>query len=130
MDATEAWRKDTDKKKFVGSVFFYLKKAFDCVNHQILLAKLPFYGFTTLVLEWFRSYLSGRVQKVCVGNSSSQWGNITTGVPQGSILGPLLFSLFVNDIPASVSNCVCRLYADDTILYTSGDSISDLNQLL
>ena len=82
------------------------------------------------MLEWFRSYLSGRVQKLCVGNSSSQWGNITTGVPQGSILGPLLFSLFVNDIPASVSNCVCRLYADDTILYTSGDSISDLNQLL
>ena len=78
--------------------FLDLSKAFETLNHDILLSKLRYYGMDPNVIKWFKSYLSGRSQYVQIDNISSRVKNVNTGVPQGSILGPLLFIIYVNDI--------------------------------
>jgi hypothetical protein len=93
--------------------------AFDCVNHNILLTKLEFYGVTRTILNLIKSYLEGRNQKVILDNnlpnSNSDWGEIRHGAPQGSILGPLLSLLYINDLPEIVNdNAEVVLHADDT----------------
>ena len=103
-----------------------LSKAFDSVSHEILLSELPYYGITDNALKWFASYLSCRTQRVCLGNNLSNWGMVSTGVPQGSILGPLLFILFVNDLSLSVTHSQVNMYADDTELHYSDKSLPTL----
>ena len=100
----------------VGAVFLDLRKAFDTVNHKVLLAKLSSFNFSPLALSWFESYLTGRCQYV-VNNQLSPALELYTGVPQGSILGPLLFSLYINDLPSVCHNVETQLYADDTVMY-------------
>ena len=91
-------------------------KAFDSVPHLRLLSKLRSYGVRGRLLDWIEAFLVGRRQRVVVQGSKSSWAPVTSGIPQGSVLGPTLFTIFVNDVPSQVANCI-KLFADDTKLY-------------
>jgi len=106
-----------NNSEVVGMVAIDLQKAFDTVNHSILLQKLDHYGVRHVPLKWFTSYLSNRSQVTYVNNVISDMGFIRTGVPQGSILGPLLFILYINDLPGCLRKCEANMYADDTAFY-------------
>ena len=110
----------------IGMVCVDLRKAFDTVNHEILLTKLKLYGITGTELKWFESYLYNRSQVVDFCGTMSSECKVNVGVPQGSILGPLLFLLFVNDFEESVKQSQVDLYADDTTLVAHGKSIVDI----
>ena len=116
-----------DKGLYVVSLFLDLSKAFSTVNHQILLNKLKYYGLQQGEYNWFQSYLSNRKRQVHANGAASDTRFISTCVPQRSILGPLLFIIFINDLPKSSTFFSTRLYADDTSLTASG---SDLDSLL
>ena len=114
--------------KFFTLLVIYLDfaKAFDSVDHQILLRKLKSYGVTGRLLDWFRDYLSGRTQRVVVEGVPSSWVPVIFGVPQGSILGPILFAVFINDLPEVISNGSSEaMYADDTKLFRNVNSTTD-----
>ena len=114
-----------DKSNLVGMVLLDLQKAFDTVDHGILLMKLEAIGLHEDAIRWFRSYLSDRNQLVDVSGIFSTEAPITCGVPQGSILGPLLFLIYVNDMSAAVNDKVL-LYADDSCILVTGKSRSDI----
>ena len=90
-------------------------KAFDKVSHAKLIQKLKAYGIDDILVRWIESFLTGRKQRVLIGDNSSEWEDVTSSVPQGSVLGPLLFTIFINDLPDKIKN-ECRLYADDSKL--------------
>ena len=115
----ENCKKALDQKMNTGAVFIDLSKAFDCLNHDLLIAKLDAYGFTRLALKYIKSYLRDGKQRVKMNGSYSEWRNINHGVPQGSVLGPLLFNIYINDLFISVSNSLICNYADDTTIYVS-----------
>ena len=122
LDVVETIQTNMDKKLFSCGVFIDLKKAFDTVNHTILLDKLNYYGFRGIVNQWFSSYLSNRTQSTEIGSHISSKLNINCGVPQGSVLGPLLFLLYINDIQYCSSKLQFFLFADDTnALYAHKD---------
>ena len=122
---TDCWCKAIDESKFTAAAFLDVSKVFDCVNHDILPSKLACYEVMDNSLVWFASYLSGRRQWVNLQRSFSDWGMIRAGVPQGSILGPLLFSIYMNDLPSVVHGCHLNMYADDMELHcSSGDLFS------
>ena len=100
-----------------------LKKAFDIVNHPILFAKLEHYGIRGAPLDFFKSYLCNRKQYVHCNNTSSYTTTIDYGVPQGSVLGPLLFIIYVNDIVNAVDGKMIRLFADDTAMFVQGNDV-------
>ena len=110
----------------VVGIFLDFSKVFDTVNHDILLDKLCHYGVRDNALDWFRSYLSGRRQFVTYNGVSSSTKPITCGVPQGSILGSLLFLLYINGLYNVCSTSVPLLYADDTNLFYMGKDIDTL----
>ncbi len=105
--------KALDDGKEVRAVFCDISKAFDRVWHRGLLFKLSSIGVTGCLYQWFASYLSSRKQRVVYANASSEWSYINAGVPQGSILGPLLFLIYINDIVNEINSKI-RLFADDT----------------
>ena len=117
-------------EEFGCGIFIDLKKAFDTVNHAILLSKLNHYRIRGVVHEWFKSYLSQRQQFVSVNGHRSLSLPVTCGVPQGSVLGPLLFLLYVNDLPNTSSLLIFHLFADDTNLYFSTKDLNHLETIL
>ena len=123
---TDHLTKEMDNFRMPVNVFLDLSKAFDTLDHEILLSKLTFYGVCDSGNNLFRSYLSNRFQFVDLDGSKSSLKNIYTGVPQGSILGPLLFLIYINDLP-SVSDLLNMLmYADDTTLYCNITEVDEL----
>jgi len=106
-----------DNHNKILGIYLDLQKAFDTVNHDILVYKLHNYGVRCRAYDWFKNYLTNRVQFTCVNNISSTVAEITCGVPQGSVLWPLMFLIYVNDIANAVPNEKVRLFADDSNLF-------------
>ena len=128
LAAMEDWTQTIDEGIPVDVIYLDFKKAFDSVPHRRLLEKISAYGFRGNLLKWIADFLSDRHQRVKVGDSFSNWASILSGVPQGSVLGPMLFLIFINDLPDSLHSCI-KLFADDTKLYSSV-STQNSHQLL
>ena len=145
LEVIDECYKKLDEGYLAMGIYFDLQKAFDTVNHDILLKKLYHYGIRGKLHKWFTSYLRNRTQYCCINNTVSEVLNINCGVPQGSVLGPLLFIIYVNDIPNSIisqadnligtklqfeknndSNNKLRLFADDTNLFVFAKTLDDL----
>ncbi len=126
LDVTNMIQNETYQGNFIMGVFMDLQKAFDTINFEILFKKLYHYGFRGHCLDWLRSYLTGRTQFTALNGVSSGPLEITCGVPQGTVLGPLLFLIYINDIPNSVKNSVIKLFADDSNLFIVSKDLSTL----
>ena len=128
VSLTESIKASLDKNRFGCGIFIDLQKAFDTLNHDILLKKLEHYGIRGIALNWFESYLRNRKQFVSVNGHSSSTCDITCGVPQGSVLGPLLFLIYINDLPNSSKLLNFFLFADDTNIYFESDDPTRLSK--
>ena len=128
MEITEKIKESIDKGKYGCGIFIDLRKAFDTVNHIILVNKLEHYGVRGILLEWFKSYLTGRKQYVFHNGEISDLKPISCGVPQGSVLGPLLFLLHINDLPNISLKLKFFLFADDTNIHFESDDLSKLER--
>ena len=122
----ENWKKQLDNGEKAGLIFMDLSKVFDTINHSLLLAKLKTYGFSNQALRLLQSYLCNRFQRSIISGSFSSWNEVIIGVPQGSILGPLLFNIFSNNIFLFIPKCQLCNYADDNTLYKSGKKIQKI----
>ena len=127
---TDEWFKQIDMKSVVGVVLLDFSAAFDIIDHELLLMKLSAYGFKDSAIELLKGYLVNRQQCVKFTGSLSNIETLQCGVPQGSCLGPLLYSIFVNDMPYVLENAGMGIYADDTTMYVSSDSIEHVNEVL
>ena len=122
----ETWKGSVDKGKVFGALLTDLWKAFDCLDHELLTAKLNAYGFSLPALRLINDYLSNRKQRTKIENTYSTWLDIIFGVPQGSILGPLLFNVFLADLFFTVNDINIASYADINTLYMITDNVDDL----
>ena len=129
VEITDNIYKSLDNSLITILVLLDYSKAFDCANHKLIQAILKALGFKNSSLIWISSYLSGRSQQVTTDKGDSTWIELLNGVPQGSILGPLLFTILVSDISNEVNFCKYHLYADDTQLYITG-KVSEIVKLI
>ena len=127
---TDKIRQAMDKGEFTGAIYVDLSKAFDTISHGTIISKLPQFGITGTSQDWLASYLFDRKQQVRYKGTSSSQHPVFCGVPQGSILGPLLFLLIFNDATKSISTCKMLMYADDTVLFYSGKDLVDIQKNL
>ena len=126
LKLTEKWRQHLDNNQIVGAVLMDLSKAFDCLPHELLIAKLSAYGFDKNTLMFFYSYLKERQQCVSIKGKSSMFLEILAGVPQGSILGPVLFNIFINDFIDIFKNTDPHNFADDNTLSAYASNLDSL----
>ena len=125
-----------NNKRIVGGIFFDLEKAFDCVTHDILLAKMEYYGIRGVIYTLIKYYLQNRYQSVKFNNKFSKWDKINMRVPQGSVLGPLFFSIYINNLPSVIPYTVSNknssvvLFADDTSIIISEPSLTNFERKL
>ena len=126
LDSTNSWYVNMDRKLYNFVVFLDLKKACDPVSHEILLRKLELYGVTSCALALIQSYLSDRTQKCQLADKMSSERNVKCGIPQGSILGPFFFLVYINDLPECLNQATSRLFADDSNLTVAGETIEEV----
>ena len=123
----DQWVRGADEGKINGVILLDLSAAFDLVDANILVEKLKIYGLEEDFIEWIASYLKDRKQAVWIDHVLSDWLDVTVGVPQGSILGPLLFIIFANDLPHSLT-CQLDAYADDSTLTSTKETVDEINE--
>ena len=126
----EKFKSAIDKGNFFAALITDLSKAFDCLSHELLLAKLHAYGFSFSALRFVRSYSKNRKQRTKINSEYSSWEEIIFGVPQGSILGPLLFNIFICDLFFIMNETDFSNYADDTAPYVTGNNLDDVMKKL
>ena len=126
----ENWRQKLESKNLIGTILCDLSKAFDTLPHDLIIAKLSAYGFSFDALKMISSYLSDRMQRCKIGSSYSDWVDILIGVPQGSVLGPLLFNIFMNDFFSFITQSNVCNFADDSSLYAYGMTLSEVVEKL
>ena len=114
----EMWTNSLNSREEIDCIYLDFQKAFDTVPHARLISKLKAYGMEGPLIRWITNFLSNRIQRVVVNNEMSTWSTISSGIPQGSVLGPTFFGVFINDIPDSINSTV-NVFADDTKLFRS-----------
>ena len=122
----EHWKSVVDKGKVFGALLTDLSKAFDCLSHELIVAKLNAYGFNLAALKLVQSYLPKRGQRTKINQSYTSWEEILSRVPQGSILGPILFDIFLSGLFLVVKDVSFTIYADHNTIYQSGRNIDDI----
>lgn len=128
LEVFDDWTLALDKGFSVDTIYLDFQKAFDSVPYNRLLVKLEAYGVTGNILKWIKNFLSDRQQRVMINGIASEWTEVTSGVPQGSVLGPLLFILYINDLPDIVKTH-CKLFADDAKIYKEINNIEDFEDI-
>lgn len=127
---TEDWLREIDRKNMVGAVLLDYSAAFDVIDHRLLINKLRWYGFTPTAIAWLKSYLLNRTQRVFFNGSFSRIKQVESGIPQGSSLGPLLYSIFTNDFPLVLEKAKVSMYSDDTTLYAHAPTVNEISEIL
>ena len=123
------WIVSVDKKCSVDVMYIDIAKAFDSVSHEKLLSKLVKYGVTGNFLLWIKAFLRDRRQRVKISETKSDFSPVTSGVPQGSVLGPVLFLIYINDLADVLENCSVSIFADDSKIYFKADCTADIDAI-
>ena len=128
LNVMDSWTKVLDRGESIDIVYLDFMKAFDTMPHERLIGKLKSYGIEYYTLRWIQAFLSDHVQQISVSGINSEWANVTNGIPQGSVLGPILFVLYINDLPENIVSNV-YIFADDTKVFKTINHPDDQHTL-